>query len=343
MALACPYCAAPYEFSYIPSEISLAACAGCMNPYAISPESGQAAAKMLPGRLDIRQTVPPDSLGGRSLASVQKNLDTLPVLPEIARRVMALCNDPDVSIADLATLLSQDSAMAGKVLQVANSAMYGGLKSITSLDAACARLGLRNTANIVQAVVNARMFESSDSALNGAMKRLWRHSIVAAQSAYEVARLGSEPQPDSRYLAALFHDVGHTAMIDRVSRGKDPVMAQLRSAPELLREVLESFGRLVGLHCIQRWGLGTPFRVAAFYANQPETALEPWLRAAHTAAMASALADVMGYGEDEAPRHDGALVGLPSASYLGLSDIKIAGLRVDLEDKLAEWVQLLAA
>jgi hypothetical protein len=46
-----------------------------MNPFSVEPINGIPAARVLPNHADLRQSVPPESLGGRIVASVHANLE----------------------------------------------------------------------------------------------------------------------------------------------------------------------------------------------------------------------------------------------------------------------------
>ena len=55
---------------------------------------------------------------------IDKDRIELPVLPQVAGRVMALANDPSADAARLSALIHQDQALAAHVLRIANSPAY---------------------------------------------------------------------------------------------------------------------------------------------------------------------------------------------------------------------------
>ncbi len=344
MTTPCPYCEAPVTADIPFGHVAvLTACTQCFNAYQIVDTEHGPKPLQLAGAQDLRTTAPPGSIGGELLARLMQTLDAMPVLPEISQRVLRMTSDPDVSMRDLAALVREDAVIAGQVMRAANSALYGGLTQITELDSACARLGMRTIANIVQTVANANLFVTGDPGVEAMMKQLWRHSVVTAVCANELARLVAEPRPDAHYLAGLIHDIGRVALLEIVSNTYGGVVRQLRESPELLIDVLEKFHTLVGLHAVLRWQLPPEFAVAVYYHAHPSRAPhKAWLHAAHLVALSDAVSRVLGYGSS-AGTDDQSLLSHPSSSFLGLSDIKLAGLRVDLDEKLEELLVALEA
>src|SRR5258708_37807581 len=76
----------------------------------------------------------------------------VPMMPQVASRVMALINDPGAELSDLSSLIHRDPALAARVLQIANSAAYRGSEAIDSLQGAVQRLGLSTLGEIIFSV-----------------------------------------------------------------------------------------------------------------------------------------------------------------------------------------------
>ena len=77
------------------------------------------------------------SSNGQALATYLEQLVDgkkieVPMLPEVASRVLALSNDPDSDAAQLANLIQGDQALAGHVMRIANSAAYTPNASMVS-------------------------------------------------------------------------------------------------------------------------------------------------------------------------------------------------------------------
>jgi HD-like signal output (HDOD) protein len=287
----------------------------------------------LAGVADIRVVAQPGSIGGEILAHMDKAVDNLPVLPEIAQRVMDLVKSPESSARQLAAIISEDAVIALKILKVANSALYGGLTEIRDMTSACSRLGMKTISNIVQTVVNGNLYVTGNKQFRDMMRALWRHNVATAHCADEIAKMLAEPRSDELFIAGLIHDIGKVCLLEIISDAYSGNIGKLREAPELLQEVLENYHSLVGLSVIEHWGLSNEFSVTTYCHLDPATTpFEELTPMVHMVALASRIAHMSGFGfgtED-----DTSLISHPSAAFLGLNDIRLATLRVDLLERL---------
>lgn len=331
----CPFCGAAIATpARATTEPQLQVCGECLNPFIARNEGAEVRCVALTGSADIRAVAPPGSIGGEILAQLKKAADNLPVLPEIAQQVMDMTKSPDGSMRDLAALIGKDAVIALRVVKAANSALYGGLSEIRDLNAACARLGMKTVANIVQTVANGNLYVTGHKKFKDMMRALWRHNVATAYCADEIAKAIAEPRSDEFFFAGLIHDVGKVCLLDILSEAYSGVLGKLREAPELLDEVLENYHSLVGLAVVSQWGLANEFAVATYCHTDPSTVpFEECLPMTHTVALASRVAGLSGYGFGEG-QHDTSLLSNPSAAFLGLNDVRLATLRVDLMDRL---------
>lgn len=331
----CPLCQSPLECGDTTGgSTSLLICTSCFNPLLVEWQGAATIASPLPNAADVRRIAPPGSIGADLLAQALGNLDNLPILPEISQRILRLLKDPEFNVTQLAAMIKEDTVIALAIMKQANSAAFGGLHEIRDLNAACSRLGMRTIANTVQIVANRNLFVTGNAALKRSMERLWRHSVATAHCANEIARLIMLPNLESIFLAGLIHDVGKVMLLELVASPKSTVVRSLQNNPQLLTEVLENLHPLLGLFICQGWSLPPNFRAAVYFHHSPASCpVKDWIQAIHIVALANTLAKVEGYGMSEGPTET-FLASHPSTIALGLSDIKLAMLRVDLNDKL---------
>ena len=335
----CPFCETdgPAERTGEPYAI-LAACKQCMNPYVLRHDGAAFETSPCKGQQDIREIAKAGSIGAELLEAFPEAVESLPILPEVARRIMGMVRDPDMSVDDLAEVINQDQVIALKILQLANNALFGGLTEIRDVGAACGRLGMRNVSNAVQAVANGRLYRTTVPKYLAMMQALWRHAVATAHCASELAVLLAEPRSEVLFLGGLTHDVGKVVLLDIIGSANGPAIERLRQSPDLVGEAMRGYHGLMGLHVAQHWGLPPEFGITAFCHGQPDTVPhESWLTTVHIVALATSLATASGYGlsEEGGP----SLLSHPSSKFLGLNDIKLATLRVDLEDKLAPLIE----
>lgn len=331
----CPLCQAPLPGDATTGGATgLAACDTCFNPLLVEWQGGNAVAAALPKSPDIRRIAPPGSIGADLLSQTGANMEELPILPEISQRILKLLRDPEFNIMQLASLIKEDPVIAIAVMKQANSAAFGGLHEITDLHAACSRLGIRTIANTVQLVANRNLFITGNAVLKKSMERLWRHSVATAHCANEIARLTMVPNQESIFLAGLVHDIGKIILLELVASPRSTMVRGLQGNPQLLAEILQNLHPLLGLLICQAWNLPPAFRAAVYFHHDPAACpVQEWTQAVHIVALANTLAKVEGYGMYEGAA-EAFLASHPSSIVLGLSDIKLATLRVDLHDTL---------
>lgn len=118
-----------------------------------------------------------------------------------------MTRDPDVNIASLVKLISQDAALTGRIMKAVNSAFYALPDKMVRLDRAVAYMGLKTVKEV-----------AISSTLSGLCKQisfgkyedrdLWDHSVGVAIMARELARHAKTMDPEEAFLAGMLHDIG---------------------------------------------------------------------------------------------------------------------------------------
>jgi HD-like signal output (HDOD) protein len=139
---------------------------------------------------------------------IARLVDDLPALPVTAARALALTEDPDVALADLADLVREDAALATALLRVANSALYAGGAQTLRLDQAVIRLGLWTCKSLIATVGLRSVLRGRSPAAEADCRALWRHGFVTASLCVQVNRGYRLGLAGEEYAAGLLHDLG---------------------------------------------------------------------------------------------------------------------------------------
>lgn len=135
----------------------------------------------------------------------------LPPMPEMARRVLALRNDPDADISDLAAIVELDPSLAAQVVRYATSPLHGYRGRISSIHDAITRvLGFDLVMNMALGLATGRSFRNPADGPLG-LRAFWRHAVYSATLAQGIARRMPRelrPEPGLSYLAGLLHNFG---------------------------------------------------------------------------------------------------------------------------------------
>lgn len=135
----------------------------------------------------------------------------LPPMPEIARRVLQLRNNPDASITDLAAIVELDPSLSAQVVRYAASPFYAYRGKISSIHDAITRvLGFDMVMNMALGLATGKSFQNPCEGPLG-LHAFWRHAVYSATLVQALAKRmppQQRPQPGLVYLAGLLHNFG---------------------------------------------------------------------------------------------------------------------------------------
>jgi hypothetical protein len=137
-----------------------------------------------------------------------KSLDQLPPFSPVVNSLMASLADEDVSFAHLASVIERDSVLAGNVLRLVNSALYGRRGTISSVRAAVSILGLTKLRNYVLGLSVARIWAKAKTPPSWDMERFNLHGTAVAVLADLIVQKGPFDYPEGAFAA---HGGDHAA------------------------------------------------------------------------------------------------------------------------------------
>jgi len=147
----------------------------------------------------------------KSLNTLIKKIEEIPTLPAISQKVLATASDEDASISEIASLIEKDQALATQVLKVANSAFYGFLHNVSSIDHALVILGINEVKSILLGFSVHNFFSQHEGSLCDP-KRFWRHSIICSQVTKLLGRRFNIQNDETLFLVGLIHDIGKVVL-----------------------------------------------------------------------------------------------------------------------------------
>ena len=185
---------------------------------------------------------------------IQKGAIELPLLPQVASRILAMVYDPNAEAAKLAALIHQDQALAAHVIRIANSPAYMTRNPVVSLQHAVSMLGM----NLMSELAFSASIKGSAFKVPGwddEVKRLWQYSLASGAYAKEIART-RRFNVESAYLCGLLHGIGKPVVLQTlVALAKEQNCTLTK---EWLHQLLEGYYIQVGLLVAEDWGLPPP-------------------------------------------------------------------------------------
>ena len=183
----------------------------------------------------------------------------LPAMPHVATRLIGLLNDPETEIKQLQELISTDQSIAVRLLQIANSSLYGNLQEVSTIGEAIMRLGFTAIRSWLLATVTRQIFVGRDA--NASTMMLWRQSVIGAIGAEILARRSAAMDPETAFVGGLMQNVGLLVLARSHPDVFDEIDLRSRAAGqgyvELERRTLGFDHADVGAILLQRWGLSS--------------------------------------------------------------------------------------
>ena len=151
---------------------------------------------------------------GREIREYVKGVYRTRTLPSMLGKILSLVKDENSSPKDLFLLISHDPALAERVIQVANSVMFGHSGEVRALRHAVMFLGYERLRSIATGMGVMDVFSSSTrNSLD--IQNLWVHGYeVAYLSAVISDTISMGASPES-FLCGLIHDIGRIIFFEK--------------------------------------------------------------------------------------------------------------------------------
>ena len=227
--------------------------------------------------------------------TIPTDLQKVPAFPPVAVKLLRLLSNPDVEVAEVAEVISNDVKLTARLLQFVNSPLIGIGRPIGNVGQAIALIGFDRTRQI--AAMNATAAYAKGAANSKELESCWRHSVATAILAEDIAK-SCEVFTKAAFTVGLLHDIGRLGLILAYPREYEQIVRGATAGCEGLldfeREELGMDHAEAGRLLAEAWELPEEFRAVAGRHHDPCEGIElDLLRIVHVSCR---LADVLGYG-----------------------------------------------
>lgn len=249
-----------------------------------------------------------------SLSEMIGHIQGLPVMPAVALEVLDSMAGADTDIKSLARRITQDQAIAARVLRVANSPFYGLQMRVSTIHDAIVVLGFSAVRSLVLAAAIVTSLPAGRCP-GFSQDRFWRHVLGTAVAAQALAKPLKRPA-EPLFIAGLLHDIGRLVMVALYPEHYTAVIDQAREQDCCLRDVEQAvFGydhAAVGAALAGRWNFPADIVDALAWHHAPEQGVPGGLAAIiHYADAISQALDLEETENSQVPRlHQEAVDGL---------------------------------
>jgi len=256
-------------------------------------------------------TIPRDS---HDLAKAIALANDLPPLSPLARHLLATMSSPGEgpSLSEVASWVEKDTMTSGKVLALANSALYSRLVPTLSIRAAVTRLGINPLRNLIFHDSMTRVWSQLPTPAQWSSIRFNTHSIATAVFSEIIASVLAPERLELAFLAGLFHDTGRLIMTvllhDELELLEELNRHEHQDLEKMEKELVGFTHSEISAIVARSWNLPASIETAVRYHEDPNT--EPGqnesgeIRLSHIVNAADRCVDCQGFSISGAHREE---------------------------------------
>jgi putative nucleotidyltransferase with HDIG domain len=194
--------------------------------------------------------------------SLKAAIQQLKPIPQVALKILRLMDDNKYDIDPIAKEIQKDQVLTARMLQLANSSVFGVRRRITSVDHAVVFLGQEMMVKIILSAAVQGYFDQSAMGYALCKGGLYHHSLGCALIAEALARKTQCEDPAKAYTAGLLHDIGKVVLDQYMTTARPLFYRELMDTEEDVLAVEANVLRVkhtdVGAILARQWSLPGP-------------------------------------------------------------------------------------
>ncbi|TAJ80859.1 MAG: HDOD domain-containing protein [Gallionellaceae bacterium] len=212
-----------------------------------------------------------------NLKEAIRNINTLPAMPVIAQKILALNLESEEGERAMLKLIEQDPPIAAKIIGLSNTPLFGASKRVSSVADAAMLLGITRVKSVTMGIaVMSSLTQKPAGKLD--VQGLWLHSLAIALAIRTISRAmprNTRPLDDEIFLAGLLHDIGYIVLDHLDQKRSDELHARFaaekdRSSAEIEADLLEMNHGELGSELARYWDLPDAIVAVLRYHHDPE-------------------------------------------------------------------------
>lgn len=200
------------------------------------------------------------------IQQITKNIREFKTLPTVYTRLTEVMANTRSTIQDAADVISSDQAAVTKILNVANSPLYGLSARVDSVNKAIFLLGFNEVKNLIIAISIMDMFDKKNVNTYFNPVEFWKFSIGVGIVSRHIGREAGVTNVDNFFLTGIIHGIGKlflaqyapTEFLKTLEFAYDNELS-LREAE---RKVIGTNHTIIGELLAEHWKLPTPMKNA---------------------------------------------------------------------------------
>ncbi len=185
----------------------------------------------------------------------------LPTLPEVAFQLVKIASQEDPDYREVSRIVRSDPVVSGKILKMANSALFGFRHRVETIEQAIPKLGITLLRTLVLSF-HLSSYKPEQPELESVFQSHWRSSLTQAVLAELIAEEISTADPPTCFLAAMIQDIGILAMLSEAPQDYLENVLSRTEFPNVEGAERSHFGFChtdVSVDLVRQWGLEESF------------------------------------------------------------------------------------
>lgn len=259
----------------------------------------------------------------------------LPPIPSVILESMKLLNDPSSTVKKIQAQILLDQSLTAFILKVANSALYGLRKEVSTISYAINLMGYNTTKSILTAYLSKNLYSSKGSKL--IQNVLWRHSISSAILGKKTAEHLKKVNSEEAFISCLLHDIGKGVFLKNRSDDMEKIVQLIyndnKTSIQAEEEVLGYTHVEVGYLLMKNWRFSDSIIETVIYHNNfreysGENLLVPIV------SLANKLSHLLEFSFD---KREDELIELPR---LGLDESDLEEIKEGAQEEVKDYLEI---
>lgn len=197
-------------------------------------------------------------------------------MPTLVTDILKIMNNPHVDSSQIVQRMKYDPGLTANVLRLANSAYFGMPRSVSSINEAVVRLGIKRLCDLVIATGMGSELKKGVPGYNLLPMQLLQHSAWVAAASEELCNVLNLATPDLLFTAGLLHDIGKLIICDFVENDfltiQDSVETMNLSFEEAEKRIIGINHAEAGAELLAHWNFPDELITAVRCHHTPEKA-----------------------------------------------------------------------
>jgi len=210
-------------------------------------------------------------LRNEQLRATVGRIRKLPAMPRTYSKLLNVLAQESVTVHDVAKIVSADTVIAARVLQIVNSAFFRLARRMTNVEQAVTYLGFAAVRNLVMSAEVFTEWKASTKTDILDLERLQTHVLRVSNATQ--ALTAKTAIADDSMLAALLHDIGYWVLMQECPEELAEALALAQKDGITLHEAetrtIGSSHAEIGAYLLGLWGLPHSVLEAVAYHHDP--------------------------------------------------------------------------